>query len=673
MDIVKDKVANWFQYCKDYINNFTVVEKQKNLFYFAKFSLEISEFYTIFLFVKNVKRNIFTTLIEQLKYAVKDFLNFEDENLTMKSKVLLLYSACILIYYKKFCFNTDNTFEQYFDDDFKHTCKKTFKFTLANEEQFKVFVFFFYSTIQKEIKSLNYGEIKRLKRYYNWKTIVRKNREKMKGKRSEGNSNSSWKSMGGNDRSSDNKGDNNYIGINNTNKNNNTNDNNFNIPNNIYNAINNNSNISNNEIHNKNSINFTYNNSLSSSNLSESMNIEIPNENENINIYTNAQSNNKMIVENEEEDLLNLDNEEENGQPSTSYRIQDQVLTFLFGAKERIVDLVFECKYKGLFPNVCSAEIKHMNERLQQLNSKSAKEFQDLNNKSGCANVPKESNFKSNNLYNININNKISQNMTFQLSSNSAFRPMEPNKANTINQTQVQNNITLNKSQDDSIKEIYDIRNANLNPQYSNSKPMPLSTAPAMSNLSTESNLESPDTYSQRIISELAKNEVDQSIKTVIEKTAKIIDENYLDDILNKREKPVTIVKYFACYVLGFNGEMLGKINPEAKEVLKDYIIKFIVLSKDLYNKALELFLTIYDLCNTDVDTFVDLSRGSGIQVKDAQGLYQMFRDYSILLINEKNLDNMDSVFKKLFDWQLIKWEKALKQKGNEFTTVYKI
>jgi hypothetical protein len=119
---------------------------------------------------------------------------------------------------------------------------------------------------------------------------------------------------------------------------------------------------------------------------------------------------------------------------------------------------------------------------------------------------------------------------------------------------------------------------------------------------------------------------------------------------------------------------MLQSIEPKYKDILQNFCIKFIVLAKELYNTAMELFTTIYDLSFTNIDTFINLSRNCGIQIQYAESLYNMFKDYSTLLLEEKeSKSNIKNILKKLFKQQKILWDKSIKQKANEFTTFYKV
>ena len=184
--------------------------------------------------------------------------------------------------------------------------------------------------------------------------------------------------------------------------------------------------------------------------------------------------------------------------------------------------------------------------------------------------------------------------------------------------------------------------------------------------------------YSKRIVSELIKSEVDNKTMEIIEEVSKIIDEKYLDKFLNNPSKIVTMIQYFCCYIVEFTPDMLTNICPQYKDVLKNFGIKFIVLAKELYNTTMEIFSTIYDLSYTNFDTFIDLTKDCGIQLQHAQGLYKIFRDYSITLFNEKkrkggNSNNIMNVLRKLFDQENQNWREIIKERANEFTKFFKV
>ena len=611
MESMKDKITSWLKYFQDYINSFSFVEKEKNIVYFSKFSLDISEFYLIHEFVKTLKENIFKKNIEQFRYCLKNIILLnKDKTSSEKEKIIILYSACLFIYYKKFRFNTNCTFEQYFDNDFINTSKTIFKFEIKNNELFKIFAFYFFSIIQKQIIALDYSKIQKLKKYYNYMEVENKNEEEME--------------------------------------------------------------------------------------------IEI-----------NNGSSQKM-----------------------NEGFKEQTLTFLISAKEKIIDLVFETsgenqvKNLNLFPN----EINDMNNRFQKLNNmnfenndknednkkNSDKSLNQLNTNKISDNIyenkhndnksemniddcspqkPKTFNVNKNRINIINYNtinndNNVPINNLFKDSNSNFLNYMHTDCSN-------KNNNNINNIKDNSMstninnfskKNTIDSNNSNNSGNFNNTSStinkFPLndsSSVPLFNNLDSILNAENDinnkkikhNTYSKRIIGELIKSEFDNKTMEIIEEVSKIIDEKYLDKFLNNPSKTVTMIQYFCCYVVEFTPDMLQNICPKYKDILKNFGIKFIILAKDLYNTTMEIFSTIYDLSYTNFDTFIDLTKDCGIQLQHSQGLYKIFRDYSIILYNEKKRkggnNNIMNVLRKLFEQENQNWRGIIKQKANEFTNFYKI
>ena len=103
MEKIKEKVSNWLTGFKDHINSFNIIEKYKNVVYFSKFTLESDELFEIHNFILTLKKNLFLSLYDQFKYSIYNIMSFEDKNLSEKDKILSLFSACFLNYYKNFC------------------------------------------------------------------------------------------------------------------------------------------------------------------------------------------------------------------------------------------------------------------------------------------------------------------------------------------------------------------------------------------------------------------------------------------------------------------------------------------------------------------------------------------------------------------------------------------
>ena len=622
MDIIKDKVSNWLGYFKDYINYFQIVEQQKNVVYFSKFNLVTNEFFEIHNFVLTLKTNLFRSLIEQFKYCANNFLIFENNNLSEKEKVMVLYSACFLNYYKKFCFDINHTFEEYYDDSFIYLIKTVFKFNISNKQLFRIFCFCFFDKMKEEIGNLNYEKIKPLKLAYN-PTL--------------------------------------------------------------------------------------YNNNLKVSN----------NNNLKANSNTNTENNNNNI------NSINQMNVEESGGGG-------HILTYLISAKEKIVDLVFEMRYRGIFPKACTNEINRMNDRLHRLGENSAQELHNLNNfqemniknDSSFINNFNNSAFKNNdnNINNINIINdeknkfnessKNSINNTFNSLITDSFSiniysnnnninikstNINLNNNNKINLNNINQNlnkinfINTNNSEQSSINSINtDDMNNNNNININNINIKNLNNINNEINLNNNNNnyafkpRQNTDTgnspqnmnnnmYSQRIISALMKNEVDDKTLEIIKNVARKIDEHYLHTSLNNKQKPIIIIKYFSCYIVEFTPEMLQKIEPQYKDILNNFCIKFIILAKELYNTTMELFCAIYDLCYTNIDTFLDLSRNCGIQVKYAQGLYKFLKDYSLLLLEKNSTHNLKNTVQKLIEKEKVNWERIINHKSDDSLPFFKV
>ena len=648
MESIKGTLSNWLEGFQNYINSFTVVEKQNKIFYFSKFSLILSEFYQIYNFVKTLKENIFSKLIEQFKYCVKDIILFK-KNLSEKEKVIILYSSCLLIYYKKFCFDTNNTFEEYYDNDFLYISSTTFGYQIINQELFKIFIFYYYSEIKEQIINLDYNNIKNLKKYYSYKEITKNNEI---------------------------KNNNNNIKINyNNNINNKSQKNSSNISTN--NSINNDYFPDPNILLPKTKAYYNYHNK---NNINIKNNINNNKKNE-INKIININENNE---ENMEEETINNNLQQEN------FGLQEQVLTYLISTKERMVDLVFEMTYKGYFPIFNN----NINERLKQFNNITSQNINLENNKkenlSGINDVPqipKTFNVNKNSINSINKNTKINsinsikdKNQNLKSSISSFF-----NIGNYFFGNQSMDNINKEPTQKDINENKQDTQNNidnNINNSFMSNEISACCNFESLYNLYTNnisngiSNNETNENnkYTKRIISELSKYEVDENIVKIIEEVAKKIDSDYLDKVLNTNPKTVTVINYFSCYIVEFNSEMLINIEPKYKDILQNYCIKFIVLAKELYNTTMELFTTIYDLSYTNIHTFIDLSKNCGIQIQYAESLYNMFKDYSeLLLLKKESSLNIKSILKKLFKQQKILWDKSIKEKANEFTSFYKV
>ena len=663
MESIKETFNGWLAGLQNYINSFSVEEKKTKIFYFSKFSIVISEFYQIYKFVKTLKENIFKSLIEQFKFCVKELIAFSNPNLSIKEKVIILYSSCLLIYYKKFCFNTNNSFEDFFDDDFIYITTTTFGYQIVNEELFKTFIFYTYSKIKKEINELDYTPIQNLKKYYYTENNSVKN------------------------------------------------------SNNINNINNESSNIEHSKNNKNNSSGISTNNSINNDyfpdpniflprkkthNNQKNINIKRPNNiklniNKNINGDLDLNSKNNIINLNEneiEDDKIDNSNTINNSSQKENFGFQEQVLTYLTSTKERIINLAFEMTYKGYFPIFN----KNINDRFQEFNNMSSNKFDIINkteeNSSSINDFPQKPKTLNVNKNSINsINKKINKNEFNTI--NNINQKLKPDVKHFSNQDTINFENPHIKNNEMEIEN--DLNNINDDDSHNNSKESEKNVNNSffstdiytccnfeslynyyannskdntkIENISSNNN---NNKYTKTIIRELSKYEVDEQIVKIIEEVAKKIDSNYLGQTVNNSPKNVTLINYFSCYMVEFSPDKLQNIEPKHKDILQNYCIKFIVLAKELYNTAMELFTTIYDLSYTNIDTFINLSKNCGIQIQYAQSLYSMFKEYSTLLLKKKE-SNIKNILQKLFKQQKSLWDKSIIQKSNELTSFYKV
>ena len=663
MESIKETFNGWLAGLQNYINSFSVEEKKTKIFYFSKFSIVISEFYQIYKFVKTLKENIFKSLIEQFKFCVKELIAFSNPNLSIKEKVIILYSSCLLIYYKKFCFNTNNSFEDFFDDDFIYITTTTFGYQIVNEELFKTFIFYTYSKIKKEINELDYTPIQNLKKYYYTENNSVKN------------------------------------------------------SNNINNINNESSNIEYSKNNKNNSSGISTNNSINNDyfpdpniflprkkthNNQKNINIKRPNNiklniNKNINADLDLNSKNNIINLNEneiEDDKIDDSNTINNSSQKENFGFQEQVLTYLTSTKERIINLAFEMTYKGYFPIFN----KNINDRFQEFNNMSSNKFDIINkteeNSSSINDFPQKPKTLNVNKNSINSINKKTNKNEFN-TINNINQKLKPEVKHFSNQDTINFENPHIKNNEMEIEN--DLNNINDDDSHNNSKESEKNVNNSffstdiytccnfeslynyyannskdntkIENISSNNN---NNKYTKTIIRELSKYEVDDQIVKIIEEVAKKIDSNYLGQTVNNSPKNVTLINYFSCYMVEFSPDKLQNIEPKYKDILQNYCIKFIVLAKELYNTAMELFTTIYDLSYTNIDTFINLSKNCGIQIQYAQSLYSMFKEYSTLLLKKKE-SNIKNILQKLFKQQKSLWDKSIIQKSNELTSFYKV
>jgi hypothetical protein len=219
-----------------------------------------------------LKFNIVHGLLDQFKYCVHHIISFADKTLSERDKIMTIYSALYLNYFKKFIYDTTNKFEDFYDNSFSCLVKE-FNIKIKELKSFQVICFCFYNRMKEQIINLNYEtKIKPLKHTYNAK-----------------------------------------------------------INNNKFDK----------EIKNK--------------------------------IFNNENNKNIQTNQNNENNIINNINEE-------GLRVKNKAINYVISAKEKIVDIIYEIKYRNFFPNFLSSkdEVNNINNTLTQLSNMSAQNFEHL-------------------------------------------------------------------------------------------------------------------------------------------------------------------------------------------------------------------------------------------------------------------------------------------------------
>ena len=572
MERIKEKVSNWLGFFKDHIQSFNVVAQEKNVVYFSKFTLESEDFYEIHNFVRNLKVNLLRGLMAQFKFAIYNIISFKDKNLSERDKIMTLYSACYLNYYRKFLYDTSHEFEEFYDQSFLCLIK-TFNVEIKNIDLFKALSFCFFSKMKEEIIQSDYEKkIKPLKYIYNPKLNNKENSQ-------------------------------------------------------IINTL-----------------------------------------------FSSNNNNNLMTIENND-----------------GSKVKNKAINYVASAKEKIVDIIYEIKYRNLFPKIFSNqtnEINNINTRLNQFYNISAQNLENLYktlekekikyediNDNGDINMSyyddKTSagyNESLNNSLNLNLNNSFnSLNKLNEISNSDTFKSnmdfinnikninKNSNDINNINAPKSTNNMNNKFNLINSDKEQNKIK-LNSKSAFKPGNP---------NNIIINNSQDKDNMYSHRLIEELTKNKIEDKIMEVITQVAKKIDSQYLDFFLNNSTKPIKIFQYFSCYLATFTPKMLQEIDPYNAKYLENIYIKFIILARESYNIAMELFCSIYDLTSTDLNRFLDLANICGMHVQYAKGIYKVLSDYSLFLLEENAFQNLRKTVDKFIEMERLNWEKAFKSQNN--------
>jgi hypothetical protein len=83
-----------------------------------------------------------------------------------KEQILIIFTICFLHFYSNFSYDSNFTFEDYFNQNLINLCTR-YKVYIKDIKQFKIFCYSFYYQLIKELKNIDYARFKKLYIYYN--------------------------------------------------------------------------------------------------------------------------------------------------------------------------------------------------------------------------------------------------------------------------------------------------------------------------------------------------------------------------------------------------------------------------------------------------------------------------------------------------------------------------
>ena len=377
---------------------------------------------------------------------------------------------------------------------------------------------------------------------------------------------------------------------------------------------------------------------VNNSKISDS-NFLIINDNE----LKDEKKNNK--INNKENNVNEIDEKKQNTNSKLLNAIKKIKLTHLFEGKEKMMDIVYSIRGN----NVENLDIYDKAKRLlEHIHNYSKQEYLEIINQSQSQTANDEKN-------KMNI---------------------EDEEIETLNIDKLQNSDTNHSTCFKKFKIL------EINDKFDNKSKLSLnsfdkndSSFSSRSQMQTSfSSDENCSIYSKRLFTTLTKCDADEETMKLIEEISSKIDENYLDDLINKKINcSFHEIKSLMCYVVEITPQMIRKING-FQDVEKNLTLRFIVPAKEIYNKVLETYFSLYDLYYTNMNTFYFFT-SKYIKATCLSPVYE-FCKLLTKIIAEKNTEiqqNMDSILNQFYDDVTALWDSNIQDKAkvfNHFTSI---
>ena len=140
--------------------------------------------------------------------------------------------------------------------------------------------------------------------------------------------------------------------------------------------------------------------------------------------------------------------------------------------------------------------------------------------------------------------------------------------------------------------------------------------------------------------------------------------------MINRNEKcTINIIQCFICYNIEIGTKEIREI-PEYKDFTEDLTIKFIVPAKNIYNKFVEIYFSLYDLVYSDFNNLKYILDSQGLPAKFFNSAYLFGKSFADIMVTQKNnvQENMNEVINKFVELFNIEWEATIKENSKKLT-----
>ena len=176
--------------------------------------------------------------------------------------------------------------------------------------------------------------------------------------------------------------------------------------------------------------------------------------------------------------------------------------------------------------------------------------------------------------------------------------------------------------------------------------------------------------YSKRLLSELIRCEVEPNMENLIKEISSKIDETMLDKMINSKTNcTINLIQCFICYNVEINSDIIKSI-PEYANLKEDITMKFIVPAKDIYNRFVEIYFSLYDLVYTDFNNLQYILDKQGLPTKFYNSVYVFWTSLANEMVRSKRnvQENINEVINSFVEKFILEWEKTIKENGKKLT-----